>query len=493
MRLGEVAFKETDVVRALCRESYHFFLKEFWGEVVKDPFYENWHIKKICDELQYLVEWYLEGNRKGHDVKFDSKPYDLIINQPPGTTKSILVTVFLQPWIWTRDPSFIVISSSYNENQSIRLSRFSRELIKSEKYRHFFPEVQISSDQDAKGNFANTAGGERISCGCRSVTGKHAHMLCIDDPIDPEGVRSMAEITETNLFLRETLMQRKKNPARTFMVMVQQRLHSDDPTGMFMSLAEQGAMKIRHICLPGVLTPDVKPKAWAKYYQDGLFDPVRFPKKVLDEKELLLGQYGWAGQILQSPKPLGGGMFKTDNLHIVESHEVPEERLFVKRVRFWDKAATEGAGCFTVGALLGRDRDQKFWILDVVRGRWDSAKREAMIEATAMKDEKSVIVGVEQEPGSGGKDSAIATVRRLGVYGFRVVVQRATGPKELRADPFSSQVNAGNVYMVRANWNRAFVDEMSLFPNSTYLDQVDAASGAFSLLTNVVKRVGSWR
>jgi len=31
-------------------------------------------------------------------------------------------------------------------------------------------------------------------------------------------------------------------------------------------------------------------------------------------------------------------------------------------------------------------------------------------------------------------------------------------------------------------WNKAFLDELEMFPNGTYKDQVDAASAAFAML-----------
>lgn len=487
----DLAFDELEVARNLCRRNYYFFIQEFWETVVSDPFIPNWHIEYIAKELQFLVEWFLEGAKPHHDPKYDYKPYDLIINEPPGSTKSLQCSVFFQPWVWTRFASASFIGSSYQENLSIDLSRKARMVIKSDKYKKYFPEVVISDDQDAKGKFANTAQGERNSVGNKGgITGRHADFIVIDDPIDPKGSRSEVEMTLANQFITETLWSRKKNKARTPTILVMQRLHQLDPTAMLLELGSRGDTKIRHLCFPSILTDDVKPVICKQYYRDGLFDPVRLPRKVLDEAALQ-GEYSFAGQFLQRPVPIGGGMFKTDNIVLKDRSEVPIANRFVKRVRYWDKAATDNSGCFTVGMLLGKDIDQRFWILDVVRGRWDSAKRERIIQSTAAIDGREVVIGIEQEPGSGGKDSARMTV--AGLNGYRVVVDRPSGPKEERADPFSTQVNGGNVFMVRASWNRPLLDEMGLFPNSTYKDQVDAGSGGFKLLTLPTKNVGGWR
>jgi len=484
-------FDELDAIRSMCTNNYYLFLREFWDTVVSQPYIDNWHIKVVADELQFLVEWFLEGNKPNHDPKYDYKPYDLIINESPGSTKSLECSVFLQPWIWARYPQAAVIGSSYQENLSIDLSRKTRIVLRSEKYQRCFPHVVIAEDQDAKGKFANTFQGERNSVGNKGgIMGRHADFIVIDDPIDPRGSRSEVEMTLANQFITETLWSRKKNKARTPTILVMQRLHQNDPTAMLLDMGNRKETQIRHLCFPAVLTDDIKPARYRKYYKDDLFDPVRLSRRVLDEAAMQ-GEYSYAGQFLQRPVPIGGGMFKTDNITLKERSDLPPLDQFVKRVRYWDKAATEGAGCFTVGFLMGKDKDQRFWILDVLRGRWDSAKREGLIKSTAQVDGGKVVIGIEQEPGSGGKDSAIMTIGNLA--GFRAIIDRPTGAKEERADPFSAQVNAGNVYMVRGLWNRPLLDELGLFPNSKFKDQVDAGSGAFKLLTLPMKRVGGWR
>ena len=101
---------------------------------------------------------------------------------------------------------------------------------------------------------------------------------------------------------------------------------------------------------------------------------------------------------------------------------------------------------------MGVDVDQKSAVLDLLRGQWEAAARERIILQTAQIDGKGVAIGVEQEPGSGGKESAQSTVKMLA--GFRVRVDRPTGDKEVRADPYAVQVNGGNVYLVQGPWNK---------------------------------------
>ena len=152
-----------------------------------------------------------------------------------------------------------------------------------------------------------------------------------------------------------------------------------------------------------------------------------------------------------------------------------------ERLRYWDKAGTSDDGAYTVGLKLGLDLHGDLWILDVVRGQWDSAKRERIIRQAAEADGHAVVIGVEQEPGSGGKESAENTVKNL--RGFIVKVDRPTGDKVIRADAVSAHVNEGVVHAEPGSYLPELLDEIRHFPLSKFKDQVDALSGAFKLLS----------
>ena len=176
-------------------------------------------------------------------------------------------------------------------------------------------------------------------------------------------------------------------------------------------------------------------------------------------------------------------MFKPDHMPVLNI--LSSELNIVKTVRYWDKAATkDGTGSstasYTAGVKMCVFRNGQFLILDVVRGRWGTDEREAIIKSTAINDGRNVHIGLEQEPGSAGKDGVQATIRNLA--GFSVTADRPTGDKAYRADPFSVQVNNGNVILMNADWNKAFKEELEMFPNGTYKDQVDAAAAAFNML-----------
>lgn len=468
-------FSEHELLASLCRGSFADFVREFWDVVVPEKLVWNWHMTYLCKELQKLAERLFRGK---------PKKYDLIINIAPGSSKSMIASVMFPAWVWTRLASARVISASYSGMLAIDLSRKSRDLIKSDKYRACFTDIEIREDQDSKGFFINKHGGERYAFGVGGmVTGKHAHFIIVDDPLNPMQSCSEAELKAANRWMEETLPSRKVNRLLVPTILIMQRLHESDPTGDRLRKSDKVAVK--HICIPAELTDNVHPPFLKKYYKGGLMDPRRLPHKALDEAKAQ-GEFAYAAQYLQTPIPRGGAMFHTDKMEIAS----PPLK-FRRRVRFWDKAGTQGDGHFTVGALLGEDMDGFFWVLNIVRGQWDASRREREILNTAKSDGFAVTIGIEQEPGSGGKESAEASVRRLRGYHVRLVkVGKSDGDKEQRADPLATQVNAGNVRIARGAWNDDYLNELKFFPRSRYKDQVDASSGAFNLIARPRISVG---
>lgn len=170
----------------------------------------------------------------------------------------------------------------------------------------------------------------------------------------------------------------------------------------------------------------------------------------------------------------------------------------IRWVRYWDKAATDSVEekayvnrtPWTAGVLVGRTKGGTYYVADVKREQYSPGRREELIQSTALEDEEQfgpVTIWIEQEPGSGGKESAQLTSRRLA--GFVARIERVTGDKLGRAMPSSAQVEAGNVYLLKAEWNKAFIDEHHAFPLGRIKDQVDAFSGAMNKLMR--RRLGS--
>jgi predicted phage terminase large subunit-like protein len=181
-----------------------------------------------------------------------------------------------------------------------------------------------------------------------------------------------------------------------------------------------------------------------------------------------------------------GGFFRREWLtEIVDAAPVA-----AKRVRAWDKAATPGAGDYTAGVKMAKAPDGTYYVEHVIRGQWAGPERERIILATAEADTRDVTILLEQEPGSGGKDSAQSSVKMLA--GFAARAETATGDKMARAKPFAAQCYAGNVKLVRGPWLGKYLDELVSFPaDGSHDDQVDASSGAFNYLSRM-KSGGAW-
>lgn len=480
--------------RELNNRSLYEFVKWGWDEVSGHPFVTNWHIPYLCLELEKIAE--NVGNRR-------KKLYDLLINIPPGSTKTILCSVMFPAWCWTKWHWMRFITISYSSQLSLESAEYSRDLIRSTRFKEVYPELEIKFDKDTKSNYKivkkipspvssyhtrEIPGGYRFSTSVGgTLLGFHGDILIWDDPLNPQQAASEKEIESANRWIDQTLPTRKTSKENSVTIGIMQRVHENDPSGHILAKKKKN---LKHICLPGEIRnyyKQLSPKSAARFYQDGLFDKNRMSWDALKDLEKDLGQYGFAGQIGQDPAPPGGGMFQVD--HLQQTSQIIDAKDYAKVVRYWDKAGSTDIGAYTVGVKMIRLKNGMFLIEDVKRGQWRSEKRELIIQQTAAVDGPNCTVVVEQEPGSGGKESVNETIKSLA--GFMVFKDRPTGDKATRADPFSVQVNNGNVILRTADWNYAYKEELRSFPYSRHKDQVDASSGAFSFLVKKkeVKRI----
>jgi predicted phage terminase large subunit-like protein len=161
--------------------------------------------------------------------------------------------------------------------------------------------------------------------------------------------------------------------------------------------------------------------------------------------------------------------------------------LVAGRVRAWDLAAgVTKDHKETAGVLMSRTNKGLYVIEDVIHGRWAPGERDAVIRATAQRDGEDVAIKIEEEGGSGGVAQNESLIRHLA--GFRVESVKVTGDKFYRAGPLASQVQVGNVVMVKGPWNRAFMDQLHAADpenDDLLMDMMDAASLGFNCLTRV--------
>lgn len=299
-----------------CRRSLFKFVQEFWEEIIPEDPVWNWHIEYLCDEIQRdvlrvckLPEQRVQGFVLPSKLR-EPKLHDVLVNIPPGTTKSTIISVMLPAWVWTIDPTLRIGTASYSGDLSMQLAVKSRDVIQSDKYRKYFPTVKIREDSNNKGHYINTAGGERYATSTGgTIVGIHFHLIIIDDPVNTKEAASEVALEQACDFVNTTLSMRKVDKKITLTIMVMQRLHEKDPSGSWLSMEGN---KIKHICLPAKLDEDgdVSPPELAERYVDGYLDPVRLDSSALAEALMKLGSYGYAGQMGQNPTPKGGGVWQ---------------------------------------------------------------------------------------------------------------------------------------------------------------------------------------
>ena len=226
--------------------------------------------------------------------------------------------------------------------------------------------------------------------------------------------------------------------------------------------------------------------------------PTRFSIGALANIKLDVGTLVWESQYMGSPTMPEGNRFKREWFRIVDQAPANMDTAW-----YWDKAGTaedEGEGAYTAGVKVGGpDVDGLYYVIDVKRGRWSALQRERVIRQTAeleatleWNDDHTAFtirhpgppIHYEQEPGSGGKESAESTLRSLA--GFQAYADRVTGDKDVRLEPFAVQMEAGNVRLVRGPWNGQFIEELCAVPFGKYRDMADATAGGFNKLAGAV-------
>lgn len=438
----------------------------------------NWHIDTVADHVQAVFEDWLA---RQNDSSYSQRIRNLLVNIPPGTAKSRIVSVYAPAWMWLQRPGWRCICISANPRVALRDATYCRELIESEWYQEWFrPTWKLIRRQNAKGYYWNSEGGSRLSLGITAkIVGDRGDAIIVDDPNDAEEVNSEVMRAGVNDRWESSFANRVNDPRSSVRIGIQQRFHEDDWSGHVLGTGEW-----EHLCLPQEFEPDRRTTTaigWTdpRSLDGDLLFPDRYPPDVL-ASERRKGEYYYAGQHQQRPSPRGGGMFLVEKITIVDA--LPAGCKFI---RYWDKAGTEGGeGARSAGVKMAKSPDGRYFVEHVRKGRWSAAQREGAIKQTAELDGKGVVVWTEQEPGSGGLESATNTV--INLAGWSVYKERVTGDKETRARPLAAQVEVGNVYMLRDTesdrWNREFLDELKMFPNGKLKDQVDGASGAFNKL-----------
>jgi predicted phage terminase large subunit-like protein len=398
---------------------------------------------------------------------FNGESKRLILNLPPRYSKTALVQAFIA-WSLGHAPDSEFIYTSYSGRLASASSYAVRTMLLEPEYKAIFPAVALKDDSQAKDEWRTTAGGMMYAVGAGGTitgygAGKHrpgfGGCILIDDPLKADEARS--EVMRGNLidWYKDTLQSRVNSP-ETPIIYIGQRLHENDLAGWLLNGGS--GEQWEHVCFPAI-----QPDGTALWPEKHTIEDLRRMEQSMP--------YTFAGQYMQRPAPLDGGIFKPHKLEVVDA--IPAGS--IQWVRGWDFAATTD-GDWTAGALLGRLPDGRLLIADMVRVREGPDERDATLRATTARDGRQTLVSIPQDPGQAGKTQVAYLLKQLA--GYRVQTSPETGDKVTRAEPFAAQVNVGNVLMLRASWNELLMDEMRMFPNGAHDDQIDALSRAFAHL-----------
>src|SRR5207253_2135449 len=159
----------------------------------------NWHLDLLCE--------YLEKAREG-------KPKRLIINVPPRTMKSTLVTVCWPVWWWATEAGTRFMMVSYADELAADHSVFRRNLIQSEWYQERWGhKFTLAKDQNLKTLYENSMRGRMMATSISgTATGKGGDVLIVDDPQNPKKAFSDVEREATNKNFDATFRTRLNNP-----------------------------------------------------------------------------------------------------------------------------------------------------------------------------------------------------------------------------------------------------------------------------------------
>lgn len=471
-----------------CRDNFKFFLVEHWDLIEPSmPLIDAPHIDAICTTIQAFGEGRIKR---------------LVINIPPGHAKSNIISVAFPAWMWLRDPAWRSLFGSYEAELAIRDSKRTREVITSEKYETIKRDLgltwQLKDDSNRQDLFVNTASGFRMATSVGGKgTGWRVDCTVADDPLNAQDAKSEAKRESSVHWFTKTLSSRHKDPRNAKMLIIMQRLHTEDLSGV---LLRSGTFE--HLCLPSEYNPDRPSRVYATDAQGNrsllwedwreergeLLFPFLYTREALDAKKRIMGSEAYEGQYNQQPTPPEGGAFKRKFWRFWKPDGVRAETNMVRpegstkqpaiplpvleqTIISLDAAFKDGAKndfvCFVVIGVHKADR----FILDVLCKKLSFTATLTEFRRLVAKYPRALRKLVEDK----ANGSAIINTLSSEISGILGVEPQ--GGKESRAAAVQPQIESGNVYLCEgADWVDEFIQEFADFPLGAHDDQVDAVS-----------------
>jgi len=474
-----------EAMNAVCRERLVAFTEKSFSIIEPTtPFQYNWHFECVAEHLQAV---------------WDREIQHLIINMPPRTYKTGSTCVSFPAWGLGKNPAIKFMLTSFKAGLAEKMTRRTRSIMKSNWYQDCFPTTKLSDELNRQYYFETTATGQYFSSAMANATGEGCDIQLCDDPLSPDEALSDNVRESTNETIRGTLFSRFNDPRTGRFILIMHRLHDDDPTGNL--LKEQGWY---HLKLPAEAKTKsyhykIRGKEWNLPEGDLLF-PARFTPDVLARSRQLLGDYSYAGQYLQEPVPIGGGLInvhwlqyyapgsvkpKTMNLVILVDPAGGDED---------EKEKKDKKSDWTAMVVVGLGTDNNYYVLDIIRDRLNPTERINILFALHRKwnglTGKSPKVGYEKY----SMQSDIHYIRekkKQDAYHFPLVTLAGPKSKTARVSRLVPDIQNGRFYLPQSliyidgegrNWDlvQELINvEIKTFPMSKYDDMIDALSRVY--------------
>jgi len=449
---------------ALYRVSFGAFAYAAYAELHPNkPLVPNWHIKCICHHLQEMSRQLEMGSSVNTEIR--AVPNELVINLPPRSLKSFLVSIAWVAWMLGRNPDLQIMCASYSEDLSHKFSRDCRALMESRFYKRVFS-TRINPRKSTETEFETTRRGSRLATSIgATVTGRGADIFIIDDPTKSNDAHSAVALEAANEWFRAAALSRRNNPGKTLMLVVQQRLHTNDLSGF---LIEHGWGSL---VMPAIATEeqDYAIADGEVYHRTAkeLLQPDWDNCNELEKIKIDIGSRNFAAQYQQNPTPPDGNMIKAAWLRRYD--KILPRNKFRSIILTCDPAGkADTKNDYTAMTLVGIDA-RELYLLHVERGHWTVLEMQKRIKALAAQWDVTHII-IEDTASGMGLIQLLREQTHLPVIG-----QHSTDNKQTRLSRHEGRFEAGRIVLpTEAPWLADFENELLAFPSGRYDDQVDA-------------------
>lgn len=428
-------------------------------------------VHTVLPEIRYEPNWHVEAIAFAIDEVRTGIQHRLIVNCPPRSLKSLIVSVALPAFILGHDPSQKIIVASYGADLSLKLARDFRLVVRSAWFQRLFPRFQIARDAEAE--LTTTMRGFRLATSVGGVlTGRGGDWIIIDDPIKADDAMSASHRRAVIEWFTQSLISRLDDKRDGKIIVAMQRVHVDDLSGHLLK-----AGTFNHLTLPAIAAQmRVIPLAGGavKIWREGEpLDVNRLPPVVLEQLRSEMGGFAFSAQYLQQPIPEDGQIVKWEWFRRYAAPPPPEIGDII--LQSWDTAAKAGGNNdYSVCTTWRIRKNDDAYLLDVYRAKLVFPDLVRAVESQALRYQAATILIEDVGSGTG-------LIQQLRGKRLRTIPIKPDGDKVTRMSTQSPAIEAGKVFIPEnAPWLDALHTEVASFPNGSHDDQIDSISQALS-------------